>query len=217
MPQHWWAEAEPGQLLRLLPPSPWLGVRPPASVRTGVRWLGEGQDWPLPELGRGAGEQGGGAGDASARGLSPGQSLWAASDWPWPDLLSPGTPQGGDLPYLGPAAGRQARQSGFGLLVAGLSEWRSDLGAWGLLGWGCSTEVPSVDHALQELCLTFFCTAGASSGKFNSKKRRKQRDGACTPVSGKHPLSQAEEGGQQRAVREERKLGCLLSSSWPAA
>lgn len=62
MPQHWWAEAEPGQLLRLLPPSPWLGVRPPASVRTGVRWLGEGQDWPLPELGRGAGEQGGGGG-----------------------------------------------------------------------------------------------------------------------------------------------------------
>lgn len=65
MPEHWWAEAGPGQLLRLLPPSPQLGVRPPATVRIGVGWLGEGQDWPLPELGRGgrgAGAEGGGRG-----------------------------------------------------------------------------------------------------------------------------------------------------------
>lgn len=74
--------------------------------RTGFRWLGEGQDWPQP---RARVREGGGGGegmDASARGLSPGQSLWAASDWPCPAPLSPGTPQGGDLPYQGPAADR---------------------------------------------------------------------------------------------------------------
>lgn len=46
-----WAEEGPGQLLRLLTLPPRLGVGPPTTVRIRDRWLGEGQDWPLPRVG----------------------------------------------------------------------------------------------------------------------------------------------------------------------
>lgn len=224
MPEHWWAEAGPGQLLRLLPPSPQLGVRPPATVRIGVGWLGEGQDWPLPELGRGGrgAGRGGGAGDASARGLPPGQSLWAASDWPCPAHLSPGTPQGGDLPYLGPAADRDGRVALASLWLGSLSgaqTWERGACWGGAVPPKCLLLIMPSKNSLS----LSSAQLEASSGKFNSKKRRKQRDGACTPVSGKHPEpgrgGRAAEGGargEEVGLPVEQLLARGLSLALPA-
>lgn len=153
---------------------------------------GGGTGLPLPRV-----RDGGGGGDASARGLSPGQSLWAAPDWPCP-APSPGTPQGGDLPYLGPAAGgRGCGRVALASLWLG-SEWRSERGAWGLLGWGrCSTEVPPVGHALRERPPTFFCTARGVLRKVKLPKEEETAGWSLCASEWKTSPSRGEEAGSR--------------------
>lgn len=125
-----------------------LGVGPPTTVRTGNRQLGEGAGLAPAQ-----------SGGPQLRASFLGQSLWAASGWPCHVPLTPGMPQEGALPYLGPASG----SSGFGRHGAGLSEWCGRHLSAGLLGGRAAgeaapPEMPSSGcGSLLGLPPAFFC------------------------------------------------------------
>lgn len=180
-----------------------LGVGPPTTVRTGNRQLGEGAGLAPAQ-----------SGGPQLRASFLGQSLWAASGWPCHVPLTPGMPQEGALPYLGPASG----SSGFGRHGAGLSEWCGRHLSAGLLGGPLVKQprpkCPPLAVVPSSGSLLLFSAGsrawpgagGVSPEKFNSRKQQEETAGwnlhtrqwKTSPTLGR--------GGRvERAVREERK------------
>lgn len=143
---------------------------------------GRGRTHPYPEWG------------ASATGLTPRTIPLGSLRLALPCSPTPGMPQGGALPYLGPASG----SGGFGRHGAGLSECGRHLSA-GLLGGRPVKQqprpkCPPLAVAPFSVSLLLFSALEQGLGlvvcpqkSLTPENRRKQQDRTCTPGNGKHP------------------------------